>query len=297
MSAKVTDSRKSQTPDSTGIDDLVIPILGDGVVLLDDKRENAPVELTKLEAVKALLRSRSNHCYVGFTSSHKEAPFGDPDWLIAGCNNLWKFIPSEHCQFWFDLHPIEDIRADKEQEAWLQNCKIPVFVLKEQPDWPTSITFPRDDVLAAFPPYFTNTISWQIGLSMAWCYDVLKNLSIYGVDMAQQTEYAKQRPSVEFALGTAYGRGVGLHIPKTSDLLKAAAQYGFEDDSPMRSKMEERLSDLRTRQNNVDNQIHQLNAARHQMQGAIEDLEYWIGTWFSAAASRDGSPKEAGAPE
>jgi hypothetical protein len=210
----------------------------------------------------------------------------------------------------------------------------PVFVWKPKPEWPTAVAFPKDAIIERFGRYFTNSIAWitahalmemeamagqfadeQIAaflkenegaeplaaaLHSAINRDVLTNcaLHIYGVDMAQGTEYAAQRPSCEYFLGLAAGMGVQIHVPDTSDLLKCAYLYGVDDDSPLRSKLEDRSKELKARQTALAQQMQMIDqqkaeyiAAMNQLAGALETTDYFRGVWLNAAANRDGSAK------
>ena len=124
-------------------------------------------------------------------------------------------------------------------------------------------------------------------------------LHVYGVDMAQSTEYSAQRPSCEFWLGFAEALGIKVYIPDTSDLLKCAFLYGVDDDGPIHAKMTERAKGLKARleaimqqQQMAAQQQQQLRDAQMQIHGALEDVQYWRGTWLHPHANRDGSAKE-----
>lgn len=47
---------------------------------------------------------------------------------------------------------------------------------------------------------------------------------------SHNSEYGQQRPSCEYFLGVAVGRGCRVYLPKTSDLLKVRWMYGYEDE-------------------------------------------------------------------
>ena len=134
----------------------------------------------------------------------------------------------------------------------------------------------REDMMTVFGPYFTNTVSWMTAIAIALGY---KEIHIYGVDMAQNTEYGQQRPSCEYFIGWARGMGVNVVIPDTSDLLKSPFLYGYDDPSVMRKKLEGRLKELKERMGNVQQQRDQAQAGFFQLQGAIEDVQYWLTNW------------------
>src|SRR3972149_6802907 len=88
------------------------------------------------------------------------------------------------------------------------------------PTIPASIAYPFDEVVAAVGSnYFaTNTIGYMLGLAIL---EGVKEIRLYGINMGDQDlgdRYA--RPSIEFLLGLASGRGAKVWVPEESALLK-----------------------------------------------------------------------------
>lgn len=265
---------------------------------------------------------------VGYTNSRAEAPWGDPTFERWLCNDLYKYVPDNWDRL-YDLHDEKTIQGDVAHEAYLRKCTKPVFVFEPRPEWPGSQQYPKDEAVAAFGRYFTNSISWMTahaimecaGAADAWALAQAQavieanpgleplgavlagaarveflarcEIHIYGVDMAQGTEYAAQRPSCEYFLGLASGMGIKTFVPLTSDLLKNMSLYGAEDDSAIRAKMTDRIADLERRMADLQGQAGQIGAHINQCQGALEDTRYWAGVWLNAQANRDGSAKGA----
>lgn len=239
--------------------------------------------------VNWLARPEKKVAIVGFTSSRELAPWDDPTFEVYLCNNLWKFVPDRWHRL-YDLHDLATIQNDKEHEAFLRTTKKPVVVWQPQEGWNSAAPFPKDDIVSAFGRYFTNSISWMIAHAI---YEGATEIHVYGVDMAQGTEYAAQRPSCEYFLGYAAGRGIKIYVPPTSDLLKVSAMYGAEDDTALRIKLDERSKELENRMNQLQMQQQQIRDHLNQCAGALENTRYFRGVWVNAAANRDGSAKEA----
>jgi hypothetical protein len=55
-------------------------------------------------------------------------------------------------------------------------------------------------------------------------------LHIYGIHLATEWEYVKQKPNMTFLLGLAAGLGVKVVLPKGCPLLAESHQYAFESD-------------------------------------------------------------------
>lgn len=264
---------------------------------------------------------------VGYTSSRDEAPYDDPAWELWGMNNLHLSagFPTDKYARWYNLHDLSklDLPADKGGDpahlAWLrEEHPFPIFLMDpmegvlETPDgepmpslaertgYPAAVTFPKLQILSQFPRYFTNTVSWQIAHLMWEAMrdqsKLLMEIGLYGIDMAVGTEYSAQRPSVEYFLGLIQGAGVIVHLPETSDLLKAAELYGGEDqNSGMRAKVALRLKELREQGANIEQQLLQGQEMLAQVRGAIDSFSYMQGVWLpNPEGARDGQKAAAG---
>lgn len=177
---------------------------------------------------------------------------------------------------WFQIHHRhsydQTINRDHSHHEWLQQQRdFPIYMMDREADVPCSCKFPKEQLLDKFRRYFTNSISWEIALAI---HEGFKKIWIYGVDMATDGEYSFERPSVEYFCGYAEGAGIELVIPEKSDLLKSAWLYPFEDDSPIRTKIEARKVEIRNRLNNASFQEQQLHDERMQLIGALDNMAY-----------------------
>lgn len=250
---------------------------------------------------------KKNICIVGYTATRQAAMQlpreGDDAFEVWGMNNLHLHMPTLAADVWFDLHPTEAIVAvhpaghpaagqfkDPQHIAWLESGgRMPVFVQQPRPEWPGAIRFPAQELLSRPENcrYFTNTVAWQIGLAIAQLVGVPgARIAIVGVDMAQGTEYAKQRPSCEFYIGMALALGIDIEIPQASDLLKCAEAYGFESN-PMAAKMRDQLEQLGVQRMQAQQRLAQLEQERaeaasqlHQIVGGEAQLNYFTNVWM-----------------
>lgn len=244
-----------------------------------------------------LEEARQRIAIVGFASGHAhKAPFGDEEVETWGINQLWKILPDQRWDRWFELHSLyEFYHANPPHQEFLRNFKGPVYVREE--DYPlalewgitTAQPFPHRVLLQTFRPYFTNTVSWLIALAILMRPDWL---GIYGVDMAQDhvlvAEYSEQRPSCEYFVGIAEGAGIEVTLPKGSDLLGATHLYGYEDSGRTLEKMGSRWQELEQNKQNLQAQgaqlEGQLNTVRAQlaaMDGAQKEVTYWRKNWLT----------------
>lgn len=206
----------------------------------------------------------------------------DESWEVWGINELYqlgipevakqvgKALDNKKFTRWIEIHSrakdkqgkayCDDVNIEtpqgKNHISNLNNMPFPVYMRAEDiakfNDVKNAVPFPYKEIVNFFGrKYFTNTISWMIGLAVYEAFqecgidvskpcteaikgnqDKLKNfkwkkIAIYGVDMAVgwykrsngddalQNEYASQRPSCEWAIGIVDGlkmAGVDVEI-------------------------------------------------------------------------------------
>lgn len=236
-------------------------------------------------------RTRNKVAIMGFAASSMEDVkfvWDDPDMEVWGLNQLYVVFPAivEKATRWLQIHHKhsydKNLERDVGHHEWLtKQTKFPIYMMDKQPDIPMSVKWPRDELLWVFPrKYFTNSISWMIALAIA---EDFKEIHIFGVDMAQDdeidSEYAEQRPSCEYFVGYAEGRGIKVVIPDKSDLLKCLWLYPYEDASPFRTKLEARRGELRGRVNQLAAQEQQIRDSRMQLMGALENNNHIFRNW------------------
>ena len=234
-------------------------------------------------------RTRKKVAIVGFAPSSMtdvRALFGDPDFEIWGLNQLYLAFPAivKYATRWFQIHhrhSYDQAARDHKHHDWLaQQRSFPIYMQQREPDIPMSVAFPWQEIMQEFGDYFTNSISWEIALAI---YEGFEVIHIYGVDMAQDDEYAHQRPSCEYFIGLARGRGIKVYIPAKSDLLKTVALYPLEDIAKFKTKIDGRRAELRERVNTLASQEQAIHDQRMQLLGALENMNYIEKCWMMHA--------------
>lgn len=215
---------------------------------------------------------------VGFAGGRENAPYDKPDeFEIWSCNEAHMNADIKRIDVLFELHDLEWIKEGKrwkEHYPWLcANKKIPVIMQQHFPDIPMSRPYPIAEIVKRWGRYFTNTIAEQIAFAML---AGVKDIHLYGVNMATDIEYMSQRPSVEYWVGLARGMGINVYVPPESDLLKNFYIYGLEDGqlSIMSTRLETIKTDHQKRVQNLQGQIQGNMAALNQSVGAVNMLEY-----------------------
>ncbi len=260
-------------------------------------------QITENDSVLPL--RKPNVAVVGFAEGHLgEAPFGNPAWELWGINRLHtNQTAAEHSwDRWFNIHDLEKFHGnDPEHLEFLKQFPGPVYLRAQDVgkfEIPNAVPFPADRLVKEFGGYFNNTISWLMALAISL---EPKELGVFGVDMAQddllQAEYSRQRPSCEFFLGVASGRGITVQLPKGSDLLKATHLYGFEDPDVFTQKSLNRLQELGQRKEKVKADLAQADAQRgnmvaaiNQLDGAMQDVQYFLHNWVPQYEGEPFSP-------
>jgi hypothetical protein len=206
---------------------------------------------------------RTKVAIVGFAPSWKQAPWDDLTYEIWTLNEAYKLaneVPRFRADRWFELHSRASAsKATAEHQAFLRQCPVPVYMWSRYPDIPNSVRFPKDEIVEWLrrkghkgAAYFTNSISWMVALAL---YEGFKTIALYGVDLANDSEYSFQRPSCEYFIGIAEGAGVEVIVPPASDLLKCTQLYGFESDNRNRVWIKTQMGELDKRGDALSQQL------------------------------------------
>ena len=165
------------------------------------------------------------------SASLVDAPWTDPSWEFwghASSRGWYRRRPDRY----FDLHPPACWdRAGKGDgyTKFLSQNTVPIYMQKKYPEVPASVEYPKRRILMEFGdgrPYFTNQAAWMIALAMTEGVDAI---GLFGINYSTQSEYARQRGSLEYWLGRAVGRGVRLVLPEQCSLLQDPLPlYGYE---------------------------------------------------------------------
>lgn len=198
---------------------------------------------------------------VGTAPTWADTPWNDPTLEIWLLNDMHVLNPPR-ADRWFDLHPFGEMffhdrsrklnRADVPAGAyvrpaghleWLRAQTIPVYVQNAADlGSPSARTFPKAEIEAKFGRNFMSSPAWMIGLALL---EGVTELHIYGIHLATEWEYLKQKPNMTFLLGLAAGLGVKVVLPRGCPLLKESHQYAFEPDPEIpKRRAEKRVEQL-----------------------------------------------------
>jgi hypothetical protein len=183
---------------------------------------------------------------VGTAPTWRSLPWDDPTLEVWALNDM-HVLDLPRADRWYDLHPLDRMffrPADRKTFAgevpagfyvrptnhlqWLRKQTIPVFVQDAAAlGSPNARTFPRAEIEAKFGRSFASSPAWMIAHAL---YEGVTELHVYGIHLATEWEYQKQKPNMTFLLGLAAGLGVKVVLPKGCPLLHESHQYAYEED-------------------------------------------------------------------
>ena len=215
---------------------------------------------------------------VGTAPSWRQTPWQDPGLHILGLNDAY-VLGQPRADVWFDLHPsnrwlfyeqgkppfIDDVSPGtylrpKGHREWLSQRTFPVFLLEAKPEWPTSRTFPKPQVLDFWQPFWPYRVDRKATVqpggdyetsSPAWIYmwavaEGYREIHIYGIHLSTEWEYLEQRPNLEFLMGVGAGLGVKHILPTAAPICRGTFQYGYEPKATTRLEpMQRRIERLK----------------------------------------------------
>ena len=230
---------------------------------------------------------------VGFAGTRDMAPYDDPECEIWSVNNLYKFIP--RTDRIFQMHARIALEGEhhgvsgKEHLEYLMSTEVPIYMQDKYDDIPASVRYPIEQMVEEFgiprtndrttkDAYFTNSISYMLALAI---YEGYTDIYVYGVDMAVGTEYDSQRPSCEYYIGIAKGRGINVYLPAEADLLKTRFMYGYEDErqSAWELKLKKTVDEMHKKRAQSENVIRNQQSVSDKYEGAITALMEMHKTW------------------
>lgn len=234
------------------------------------------------------------------------APYDKEDWEIWILNTLGylKEVPRWDRQF--ELHDLE-LCKDKQYGDyynWLSQQTKPVFLRDDPPaEFKGGIRFPLTAIQQHFGRYagrnyLTNTVSLMLALVILEHDNGMpvEECGMWGINMAQHglakgqsaagwftSEYARQRPSVEYWLGIAEAKGIRVTIPDQSDILKSACIYGYHTTDAAK-KMMVRQAELQARIQQAQVREQSGHDEAVFLTGALEGMNYDM-QWMAGVAT------------
>lgn len=248
-------------------------------------------------------------------SSALLAPYDDPSWEVWTLSTLASAKEVPRWDRHFELHDLRIITTETHgnYRAWMTEQKKPIFFRDAPPpEFPSGIQYPLGEILRscshlAGVRYLTNTVSMMLALAIYEHVQLgmhISEIGLWGIDMAQHglakggnngpftSEYARQRPSVEYWVGIVEGIGIHVIVPEQSDLLKTACIYGYQHTESFlkfharQNELHQRIAHAQQREESAHNEAVYLSGA---LEGGTYYEQWLCGTYT------DDKPKTLGA--
>ena len=97
--------------------------------------------------------------------------------------------------------------------------------------------------------------------------------------MALDTEYMEQRPSVEYLLGLAEGRGIKVTVAESSDILKCRSLYAYEDTGMFTAKLRVKVLEMEQHKAGIMKELDQARVLLAAKEGALDAFKYMQRAW------------------
>jgi hypothetical protein len=163
-------------------------------------------------------------------ATHDKAPWGEPGWEIWGLP--WDDAGWPHMTRHFEMHDMRLLESEhsKRGDAYWQRLAECDRLYMQDDTLPNAIPYPFDEVAQTTGYYWNSSIAYALALAI---HEGAEEIGVYGVDMKGDDEYGYQKPNVEYLLGLAKGRGIKVHVPEESPLLKFTGKgVMFFDHAP-----------------------------------------------------------------
>lgn len=184
-------------------------------MIFSDKRLKELGFETVPKSIVLLGLGPSHQSYVGEVLANLGQPWAEEVWTINGgsaCFNV------DRCFSLADLRV--DLHKWPHWGKYLARTKTPVYTSKAYPEFPSSITYPLDELRAyvGFDLCFVNTGPMALAMAMALG---VKEIWLFGIDYTYPNIHVAEQGGQAFAflLGMCKERGIQFHLPHTSSMM------------------------------------------------------------------------------
>lgn len=210
-------------------------------------------------------------------SSVALAPYDDPSWTIWSCSpGARPYLKRINMHFEMHLWEPQKPWFSTEYVDWMAKLPVPVMMIEPVAAIPSSIAYPKDEILARFGVegiwFFTSSLAWMIALAIESGAD---EIGLWGVDMSAAEEvYTGQRAGCQYFIGKALARGIKVTVPQQSDLMRPSPLYGYCELDGMHQKLLAREEELNVRLQQATNAFEASKNDLIYLRGAVEDVRY-----------------------
>lgn len=218
---------------------------------------------------------------LGTASSMGSAPFEDENMEIWAIQTATAKEGFKRCDRAFEMHPRRYWGEPAVMER-INKLTVPVYMQDHTDEIPNSVRYPYEEVRERFylpvmkdNLFVTNTITWMLLLAI---YEGYRDISLFGVHMAHDTEYGYQQASCSWALGIIHGMMLQgekfhLYIAPSSELLTARYEYGYGEPTQSMQWVHSRINGMRKGVTEAQSRITELKERKLRTEGAITEAQ------------------------
>lgn len=204
---------------------------------------------------------------IGSGSTRLKTPW-ETDGEIWFVGSVITFDDCKRCDAVFELH---DREAFEKNINRLNKSGAIVYMKEHQEDIPQSVAFPIDSIVDEFGNYLTNTVSYMLAFAMQQGYE---EINLFGVHMIQDSEYGYQKPSCEYFIGLARGKGIEVNICEGSELLYSPALYGYQKhDNELKKTLNAKIKWYNDNAQDSDRKRKEWEKVIHQSNGGMKVID------------------------
>lgn len=133
--------------------------------------------------------------------------------------------------------------------AYLARAGVPVYMQKVDERIPSSVEYPFSAVTESLGLigvdgrkrlYLTSSPAWMLALALYEhkCGQTIAEIRLAGIEMLIGTEYARQKPCIEFWLGLAIGMGIEVQVAPTGSAILTDGIYAVDYLEPIQNDSE-----------------------------------------------------------
>ena len=209
------------------------------------------------------------------TSTIEQAPINDPSWEIWACSPWMqgklpprsKDVPG--FDVFFEIHWNNQFYPSERETflPWLRECGKPVYVFDDL-EIPSQVFYPKKRLEEEHGSnFFSSTIAWMLALAID---ERPAKIGIWGVDMADETEYAHQKQGCLHFIALARLLGIDVELPSGSELLRIPAAYPDRYATVAAQTLLKKRSELEAQLKDIQSNIALYKDAESYTRGQLE---------------------------
>lgn len=148
-------------------------------------------------------------------STHDDVPWEEVDWELWGLpwdEGYWRYMTRL-----FEMHDLRLLKSEHSKRPAGYMDRLEGAYMQEAYPELRARRYPFEEVAKTTGYYWNSSIAYALALAI---HEQAEEIGIWGVDMKGDDEYGYQKPNIEYLLGLARGRGIKVHVPEKSPLLK-----------------------------------------------------------------------------